>query len=238
MRQLLNKLLLIGLLVPVIGCEADTNTTQSAAPAPPQVVTQQAPTAPPATTAYVAGTHYQLLPAPVRTSDPAKIEVTEVFWYGCGHCFTFEPLVNAWSQTLAADVVYQRSPAIWHPTMELHARAYYTAKALDNTETLHKAIFEAMNLKKAKLASEDEIAEVFVANGVAREKFTKTFNSFGVNSALKQADARQRGYQIKGTPEMIVNGKYRVAAEMAGGHEGMLKVATHLIDLERQAKAP
>ncbi len=253
MRQLLNKLnklLLIGLLVPVIGCEADTNTTQSATPPPPQVVTQQTPTTPPpasaealtpapaATTAYVAGTHYQLLPAPVPTSDPAKIEVTEVFWYGCSHCFTFEPLVNAWSQTLAEDVVYQRSPAIWHPTMELHARAYYTAKAVGNTEALHKAIFEAMNLKKAKLASEDEIAEVFVANGVAREKFTKTFNSFGVNSALKQADARQRGYQIKGTPEIIVNGKYRVAAEMAGGHQGMLKVADYLIGVERQAAAP
>jgi len=78
------------------------------------------------------------------------------------------------------------------------------------------------------------VFEIFVAQGVDLDKFNKTFDSFGVVSAAKQADARQRSYGIKGTPEMVVNGKYRLSAKMAGGQGGMLKVADYLIGLERQ----
>lgn len=186
---------------------------------------------------YVAGKHYQVLETPVRPADSARIEVTEVFWYGCGHCFTFEPMLERWAQGLGADVVLTRSPAIWHPTMELHARAYYTAKALGVLDKLHKALFDAMNLEQNRLANEDAIAEIFVAQGVAAEDFHKSFNSFGVRSAVRQADARQRGYQVSGTPEMVVDGKYRINARMAGGHQGMLAVADHLIALERARRA-
>ena len=186
---------------------------------------------------YVAGKHYQVLDTPVRTAAPEKIEVAEVFWYGCGHCFTFEPQLEQWEAGLGEDVVLARSPAIWHPTMSLHARAYYTAKALGVLDELHPALFEAMNLKKNRLASEDAIAEIFTDHGVDADSFHQTFNSFGVNSAVRQADARQRSYQISGTPEMIVDGKYRITARMAGGHQGMLAVADHLIALEREKRA-
>lgn len=182
---------------------------------------------------YVAGTHYQVLDTPVRTSNPNKIEVTEVFWYGCSHCYTFESAIIPWSETLAEGVNFVKSPAIWHPSMALHARAFYTAKALGVLDTLHSVIFQEMNLKKNKLANEDAIAKLFAANGVDPEKFKDTFNSFGVNSAVQQAESRQRSYQITGTPEMIVNGKYRVTARMAGSQPGMLKVVDYLIDLER-----
>lgn len=192
----------------------------------------------PATAAeYVAGKHYQVLDTQVRTATPEKIEVAEVFWYGCGHCFTFEPQLEQWAAGLGDDVVLTRSPAIWHPTMELHARAYYTAKALGVIDELHRALFDAMNLEKNRLASEDAIAEIFADHGVDADSFHQTFNSFGVNSAVRQADARQRSYQISGTPEMIVDGKYRITARMAGGHEGMLTVSDHLIALEREKRA-
>lgn len=182
---------------------------------------------------YIAGTHYEVLETPVRTSDPKRIEVTEVFWYGCSHCFTFEPMVSTWASQLPEDIHFVHSPAIWHKNMELHARAYYTAKALKVLEPVHQAIFEAMNLKKDKLASKKAIGKIFVAQGVDLDKFNKTFDSFGVVSATKQADARQRSYGIKGTPEMVVNGKYRLSAKMAGGQGSMLKVADYLIELER-----
>lgn len=182
---------------------------------------------------YKAGTHYEVLETPVRTSDPKRIEVAEVFWYGCSHCFSFEPMVSTWASQLPEDVNFVHSPAIWHKNMELHARAYYTAKALKVLDSVHLAIFEAMNLKKDKLASKKAIGKIFVAQGVDLDKFNKTFDSFGVVSATKQADARQRSYGIKGTPEMVVNGKYRLSAKMAGGQGKMLKVADYLIKLER-----
>ena len=185
---------------------------------------------------YVAGKHYEVLDPSVRTANPAKIEVTELFWYGCGHCFIFEPLLAKWHQKLGDDVQLVRSPAIWHPTMELHARAYYTAKALGVLDRVHPALFEAMNVKQNKLATEDAIAEIFVANGVDEQEFRKTFNSFGVASAMRQADARQRSYRSAGTPELVVEGKYRITARMTGGHQGMLDVADHLIALERERR--
>lgn len=183
---------------------------------------------------YKPGTHYEVLETPVRTSDPKRIEVTEVFWYGCSHCFTFEPMVNTWANQLPKDVNFVHSPAIWHKNMELHARAYYTAKALKVLDPVHQAIFKAMNLKNNKLASKAAIGKIFEAQDVNLTKFNKTFDSFGVVSATKQANARQRSYGIKGTPEMVVNGKYRLSAKMAGSQNGMLKVADYLISVERE----
>ncbi len=187
---------------------------------------------------YTAGKHYEILPTPVRTSDPKRIEVAEVFWYGCSHCFTFEPMVSTWASQLPENVNFVHSPAIWHKSMELHARAYYTAKALKVLDPVHQAIFEAMNLKRDKLASKEAIGKIFVAQGVDLDKFNKTFDSFGVVSATKQADARQRSYNVRGTPEMVVNGKYRINAKMAGGQGGMLKVADYLLKVERERHSP
>ena len=186
----------------------------------------------PAASNYVAGTHYEVLTQPVPTADPAKIEVTEVFWYGCGHCFDFEPMLESWAKSLPADVVLVRNPAMWDQqgVMERHARIYYTARALGVLDAVHRATFEAMNLHKNPLQTEESIAKLFEDNGVSREDFAKAFNSFGVTSAVKQAESRLRGYRTQGTPEIVVNGTYRVSSRMAGSHQGMLNVTDFLVN--------
>ncbi|UTA47764.1 thiol:disulfide interchange protein DsbA/DsbL [Simiduia sp. 21SJ11W-1] len=186
---------------------------------------------------YQEGKHYVVLDNPVRTANPNKIEVTEVFWYGCGHCFHFEPLVKSWKEKQADDVAFVRSPAMWNKTMELHARAFYTAKALGVLETLHDPIFDAMNVRKQRLANEAEIAELFVANGVDADKFAKVFNSFGVTGKVRQADARARSYRVTGTPELVVDGKYRISASAAGSQQAMLEVADFLVEKIRAERA-
>ena len=80
--------------------------------------------------AFEAGVHYQVLSNPARTLNPNKIEVMEVFWYGCSHCYTFEPLLDKWQASLAGDVVFAKTPAIWRDFMKLHANVYYTAEQL------------------------------------------------------------------------------------------------------------
>ncbi|PHS75112.1 MAG: disulfide bond formation protein DsbA [Porticoccus sp.] len=182
---------------------------------------------------YKAGVHYEVLAEAVATSNPAKIEVAEVFWYGCSHCYTFEPVLNTWTQALPDDVEFVRVPAIWHPTMRLHAKAYFTAKAMKVLDQIHEPVFEAMNLKKAKLKTEDEIADLFEANGIDRARFTKVFNSAGIDMAVDLAAKKQERYSTQGTPEMVVNGKYRISGRDNGGNEGMLKVASYLIQQER-----
>lgn len=185
---------------------------------------------------YEAGVHYEVLDEPVRTRNPNKIEVTEVFWYGCGHCFHFEPLIHQWAGEQKADVDFQPSPAMWNNTMEVHARAFYTASALGVLDKLHQPLFNALNLENKRLNDENSLADLFVSHGVEREKFLKTFNSFGVTSQVKQANARARSYKITGTPEMVVDGKYRISSKLAGSQENMLKVADFLIQKIRSER--
>lgn len=185
---------------------------------------------------YVEGENYDLISPAVRTADPARIEVVEFFWYGCGHCYNFEPLITAWKKTLADDVDFHGSPAIWNKPMELHARAFYTAQVLGVFDTMHPALFQAMNVDHKKLANEDEIQALFVANGVAAEDFSKAFNSFGVSSQVKQAAARAKAAKITGTPALMVDGKYHVSTRKAGSQADMLKVSDFLIEKERAAR--
>lgn len=188
----------------------------------------------PAAESYQAGTHYQIISIPVRTVDPEKVEVNEVFWYGCSHCFEFEPLVEAWAKTLPPDVAFERTPAIWQPKMEAHARAYYAAKQLNVLDSMHPIIFKTMHVDKHPLENEDQLASLFAAHGVDEAAFRKAYNAFSVQSQTRQGDSRVRGYGVTGTPELIVNGKYRISARDTGGQKGMLDVASYLIEKERQ----
>ena len=118
--------------------------------------------------------------------------------------------------------------------MKLHARAFYTAHALGIAEKMNAVIFSEMNVKKNRLKNEEAIAKLFVKNGVDKGKFSKTFNSFGVTSQVGLAESRANSYRVKGTPEIIVNGKYRVSSTMVGSQANMLKVADFLIAEERK----
>lgn len=186
---------------------------------------------------YQAGVHYEVLAQPIRTADASKIEVNEVFSYTCGHCYNFEAVIHPWSQKLAGDVDYQQTPAVWQPALEPLARAYYSAAQLKVLDKTHMAIFEAIHVNKKQVRTEADIADIFAAVGVDRLDFSKAYNSFGMSSMVNQAKARIRGYRVQGTPEVIVNGKYRVSSRNAGGFDGMINVADFLIEKERSALA-
>ena len=186
---------------------------------------------------YQAGVHYEVLPQSIRTADPNKIEVNEVFSYTCSHCYNFESVIHPWSETLAADVDFQRTPAVWQPALEPYARAYFSAKALKVLDRVHIPMFEAIHVQRKSVRTEQDIAAIFVAQGVDKAKFSQVYNSFGINSLVNQAKSRVRGYRVQGTPGVIVNGKYRVSTRNAGGFNGMLKVAEFLIDKERSNRA-
>ncbi len=186
---------------------------------------------------YVAGTDYDLITPPVRAVDPGKIEVAEFFWYGCGHCYSFEPILQAWEKTIPKDVSVRRIPAVWQEKMELHAKAFYTAEALGVLDTMNPVLFQAMNVDRKPLSSQAEIAALFTAHGVSEADFNKAFNSFGVSSQVRQAVAIGKAAQLTGTPALMVNGKYHVSGRKAGSQADMLKVVDFLIEKERAAKS-
>ena len=183
---------------------------------------------------YVEGTHYETLDKPVRTADPNKVEVTEVFWYGCPHCYAFEPLLESWVAKLPADVVFNRSPGMWNAMMETHAKIFYVEQALGSFDKTHKVIFDTIHQKHNYLETQDAIREVFVAQGVDAAAFDKAWTSFQVTSNVKQASTRMREYGVNGVPNLIVNGKYRVSSgDAVKTQADMLKVVDYLIAKER-----
>lgn len=185
---------------------------------------------------FVEGTHYTELAEAVRTDDAEKIEVREMFAYTCGHCFRFDPLFSEWKKKQADDVNVVQTPVVWAKQMEIYARAFYTAKSMGVLEEAHMDLFNALHLQRARFSGVEDFAEFYAQYGVDKDKFTKTFESFGIDSQVRQGDAKARAYNISGTPELVVDGRYTISASGAGGHEEMLQVADFLVNKIRAEK--
>ena len=185
---------------------------------------------------FVAGTHYQEIANPVNTNDSSKVEVIEAFWYGCSHCFRFEPLIADWEDNTPDYVDFVRFPALWNGLMKVHAQVYYAAEALESLDVLHEQIFNAINVERNMLQNEDQIGDLFEQHGVSQSDFESAFNSFSVRTKVNQAEKRMTDYGIRSTPNMIVNGKYLVATgENVRTQQEMLDIVDFLVEKERSA---
>ncbi|MBQ0747516.1 MAG: thiol:disulfide interchange protein DsbA/DsbL [Marinobacter sp.] len=178
------------------------------------------------------GTHYKKLDTPVRTDSGSRVEVVEVFWYGCPHCYNFKPLAESWEAKAPDYVDYVRLPAALGRSWEPHARAFYALEAINALDKLHDALFDALAGERRPLNDGESLAEFVAGYGVDREEFLDSYNSFGVNARLQQAQAKIRGARVTGTPTMLVNGKYTVSASMAGSLERVLEVVDYLVARE------
>jgi thiol:disulfide interchange protein DsbA len=185
---------------------------------------------------YREGEHYELITPAIKVGDEDEVVVTEFFWYGCGHCFSFEPMLDAWEKQLPEGVRLEGAPSIWRRgPMEVHAKAYFIAKALGMKDKIHLKIFEAMHLERKRLGTEAELRAFFVSHGADPAEFDAAYDSFGVNSQVRRAESHARSARISGTPSMMVAGKYRVETRDTGGQSGMLKVVDYLVQKELAA---
>ncbi len=179
---------------------------------------------------YIEGKDYALLDEPVRTVDPSKIEVSEVFAYTCPHCMHFEPIIEAWAKKQPADVNLVQIHTSWRADMEPYQRGFYTAVALKIKDKVQVAVFNAYHIEHKELTTAQAWADFLAPYGVDKQTVLKTYDSFGVTSQINQANARTRAYKTSGTPEMVVDGKYRISTRNSGTQEDMLKVAQFLIE--------
>ena len=186
---------------------------------------------------YVEGTEYLKLANPQPTATKDKIEVVELFWYGCPHCYRLEPYLKDWSAELPEDVAFTRMPAILGPGWELLSKAWFTAELLGVTEQTHTALFEEIHKRRQRINTKDKLREFFVKHGVSAADFDKTFRSFAVAIKLNNARLMTRRYAITGVPTLIVNGKYSTSASIAGGNPELIKVLDYLIEQERKQVA-
>ncbi|MDI9244116.1 thiol:disulfide interchange protein DsbA/DsbL [Marinobacter sp. CHS3-4] len=181
---------------------------------------------------FEEGRHYVALDTPVRTATESGVEVAEVFWYGCPHCYSFKPLIESWAEDIPDYVNYVKIPAALGASWEPHAKAFYALEAMGELDKVHDALFDALAGERRQLNSGEALADFVSEYGVDGEAFLKNYNSFGVNARMQQAQAKVRGARVTGTPTVLVNGKYRVTASMAGSQEAVLEVVDYLIEKE------
>lgn len=188
------------------------------------------------------GIEYQLITPPVRTASASKVEVVELFWYGCPHCHSFEPRFLDWKKKQAENVEVTRVPAIFanRPVWELHARAYYTAELLGILDKIHGPLFDAIHKDPKKygkvLFDKNSLAAFFEKYGVDKATFNDTMYSFGVQMKVNRAKDLTRRYGIDGVPTLVIDGRYRTHASLTNGQAGMLKVTEFLINKASESK--
>lgn len=182
-----------------------------------------------------AGVEYRELAAAQPTDTAPKIEIIEFFWYGCPHCYNFEPLIEPWVKKLPKDTQFRRIPAIFSDGWAQGARAYYTLEAIGELQRLHKPLFDAVHTgSKLNVANEAALTEWLGKQGVDTKKFAAAYRSFSVEGKVKRAAQLTQAYKIEGVPTMAVNGKYVVVTDNIKSFEHMLAIADYLTDQARK----
>ena len=178
----------------------------------------------------------------IPTDSANKIEVTEVFWYGCIHCYHMDPLLNAWVKKLPADVVFKRMPGLPQPAWAPMAKAFYAMEDLKLSEKLHTALFDAVNKEKSLDPTNEAAAINWLTkkSGLDKAKVEGAFKSFSMNNKLNQAANFFRASGATGVPSLVIDGQFITSSTMAGGNEQALKTADYIISNLRadKAKAP
>ena len=216
-KMLRTQFLLFYFLIALLGCSNDEQTTFEAGNGEK----------------FRAGVHYELLDNPTKVRDPSKIEVTEVFWFGCNHCYALEPYIARWKRDIPLDVTFIKSPATWNDMLKTHARIYYTAKALGIEQQFVPAAFNTIQNEGKMLTGNTELEYYFRGFDVEKDRYKAVSTSFGVRNAVDQADKKMKDWKVTGVPSLVVNGKYKVAASRSVRTDELFDVVDFLIEKER-----
>jgi len=187
--------------------------------------------------APVEGQHYVRLSTQAPVTLPSadkKVEVVEFFWYGCGHCYAFEPAVEAWAKRLPPDVAFRQVPVGFAAPHQLHQKLFYALEEMGQLAGMSKRVFAAIHQQGQRLSSESEIVAFATTNGLDGAKFSEAFKSFGVNTKVNRAKQLTEAYKIDGVPAIGVNGRFYTSGSLAGSNERALAVADFLIQRSRQ----
>jgi thiol:disulfide interchange protein DsbA len=204
--------------------------------------------APPSSNDWKSGTNYDVVsPAQSTTVAPGKVEVLEVFWLGCPHCYALEPYIQQWLKSKPSYVEFVRVPVMWGPVHRAHARLYYTLKSLGRDDLVEK-VFKYIHDQEDQSGNESVLAsnsqdDTFrqqqawaVQNGVSADAFAKAYNSFFVSTQLQQAEEITNAYQVQGVPYIAVDGKFSTDVGKAGNPNKLISLIDFLAGWEHGHK--
>jgi len=195
------------------------------------------------------GTHYFAVNPPQHTNvAPGKVEVLEVFSYACPACNAFQPIMKQLRASLPPNAQLAYLPASFRPDEDwpMFQRAFYAAQALGIADKTHDAMFNAVwqtgelaisdpntHALKSPLPTIEDAAKFYQRTaGVKPEAFLAAAKSFSVDSKMKMADTQIGMSQALSTPTIIVNGKYRLQAQAAGGYDQLIQLVKYLVAQE------
>ena len=174
---------------------------------------------------------YTVLNSPLEPSTGDKIEVMELFWYGCGHCFALEPFVKNWKENnKPANAEFVKLPAIFSQSWEFHGKAFYTMEALGVLEEANDEFFHRLHVKRSPINTLDQLVEFLADYDQSEEAVTNAFNSFGVDSKLRNAKIITAKSTAQGVPAVLVDGKYHTSVRLAGSQDNLFKVVNQLVE--------
>lgn len=183
------------------------------------------------------GKDYVKLSTPAGVTLPGpdkKIEVVEFFWYGCPHCYAFEPVLEAWTKKLPADVAFRQVPVGFMAAHQFHQKVFYALEETGQLATMHRKIFSAIHQGGKRMGSESDVLAFVSANGGDGAKLAEAMKGFGVNNKSNRAKLLADAYKIDGVPALGIHGRFYTSAALSGSHERATQVADFLIQAARK----
>ena len=182
------------------------------------------------------GFDYRILPIAQPLETKGKVEVIEFFWYGCPHCYDFEPELSSWVKRQPKDVVFRRVPVAFRDDFMPHSQLFYALEAMGKGDALNEKVMYAMHKENKRLLSENEIADWVASQGIDRNTFLATYRSFAVVSKARAAKQLTESYRIDGVPTIVMQGKYVTSPSIAGSKAKAIVVMDYLEEKIRKDK--
>ena len=182
------------------------------------------------------GFDYRILPIAQPVETKGKVEVIEFFWYGCPHCYDFEPELSSWVKRQPKDVVFKRVPVAFRDDFLPHSQMYYALESMGKADALNEKVMYAMHKENKRLLTETEIADWVASQGIDRNTFLATYRSFAVVSKARAAKQLTETYRIDGVPTIVMQGKYVTSPSIAGSKAKAIAVMDYLEEKIRKDK--
>ncbi|MBK1618066.1 disulfide bond formation protein DsbA [Lamprobacter modestohalophilus] len=188
-----------------------------------------------AAASFDEGIEYKRVAEPQRLEPGDDVEVLELFWYGCPHCYQLEPAIERWLENKPDGVSFRRLPAAASSRWIPHAKAYFAAEQLGELEKLHEPLFKALHEQRRRIFTDEELFAFAAEQGIDEQAFRDAYQSFPVDMRVRQSADLARRYQLSGVPAIVVNGTYITGVTEAGGRDQLFELVDVLVAKEQAA---
>jgi len=189
-----------------------------------------APTTNSPATSTLSESQYSAVKEPFTVSTGDKIEVAELFWFGCNHCFALEPKIKQWKVNKPENAEFVKVPALFSRRWEFHGQAYYTMEALGLPQEAYDKFFRRIHVERRGINKLEQLVDFLGPYEKTKEQVESTFNSFAVDTKMRNARKITNASGATGVPAIVVDGKYLTSQSQAGSADELFSVVDQLVD--------